>query len=330
VLGIALFTVAAAAVFVYFLRLSGVDLLPRATYTLHGEVPDIVAMSSHADVLEAGVRVGDVDGVTVAGDHAALTLSLDQRYGPVYRDGQLRIRAKTLAGENYVDLYRGDPRTGAIPAGGTLATRAPEATQLDQIISALDAPHRRDMQRILDVLGAGLGGHGAELGGFLGGTADLVDSAAPVGSVLAADRERLASLIDDFGQVSGALGARAGDIRRFVTAARGAASAVGARAAQVRATFRELPGFLAQARSAVAHLSEFSVAATPVIRDLRLGSVALIPAVRTLGPQPSRPMRSCERSVRSPASPPRRPPRSAASRRTRRPSPPRSRWCYGR
>jgi phospholipid/cholesterol/gamma-HCH transport system substrate-binding protein len=287
VLGIGAFTVAAAVVFFYFLTLSGVGVIPRATYTLHVKVPNVVAMSNHADVREAGVQVGSVNGIAVAGDQAALTLSLERRYAPVYADAQVQIRGKTLAGENYVALDPGSPKTGAIRNGGTLATRGPEATQLDQILSTFDAPHRRDVQRILDVLGAGIGGRGADLHGFLGGTADLVNNAAPVSSVLAAEHQQVASLIDDFGRVSDALGRRTADIRKLVTTARSASEAIAARDQQVRATLRALPGFLAQAKMTVSHLGAFSLGATPVMRDLRLATTALVPAVGELRPAAS-------------------------------------------
>jgi phospholipid/cholesterol/gamma-HCH transport system substrate-binding protein len=284
VLGIALFTLAAAAVFVYFEALAGVDLLPRATYTLHATAPDAVALSDHADVLEAGVKVGTVDGIDRAGARTALTLTLEERYSPVYRDGQIQIRAKTLAGENYVALDPGTPATGALPSGGTLPSVAPEATQLDQILSTFDAPHRRDLQRLLDVLGTGLGGHGQALNRLLGGSADLVDKATPVFTVLGADRAQVAALIDDFGTVTASLGQRSADIQRLVRSARTASIAVAARDADVRALFRVLPGFLAQARTTVAHLGAFSLSATPVLHNLRLATADLVPAIHALGP----------------------------------------------
>lgn len=283
-LGIALFALVAVAVFVWFLDLSGVDLLPHTSYTVHAAAPDVVALSDHADVLEAGVKVGTVTGIDESRGVGELTLSLERRYGPVYRDGQIEIRAKTLAGEDYVALDPGSPAAGVLRSGGTLPRIAPEATQLDQILSTFDAPHRRDVQRLLDVLGAGLAGRGSALGGLLGGSADLVARATPVAAVLAADRAQVASLIDDFGTVAGSLGQRTAEIRRLVGAARTAATAVAGRDAALRAGLHALPGFLGQARRTVGHLGAFSLAATPVVHDLRLAAGALVPAVRVLGP----------------------------------------------
>lgn len=284
ILGVAMFALLALSVFVWFLALSGVDLLPHATYTFYARSPNVVALSDHADVLEAGVKVGTVSGITEAGGVADLKLTLSSRYGPVYRDGQIQIRAKTLEGENYVALNPGTPSAGALRAGATLPALAPEATQLDQILSTLDPAHRRGVQRILDVLGAGLGGHGQQLNGLFAGTSDLVDNATPVTSVLAADRVQLAALIDAFGTVTASLGQRAADIQQLVRAARTAAVAVAGRDADLRATLQALPGFLAQAQTTIGHLGSFSQTATPVVHNLTSASAALVPAVKVLRP----------------------------------------------
>jgi phospholipid/cholesterol/gamma-HCH transport system substrate-binding protein len=283
-LGVALFTLLAGAVFVYFLGLSGVDVLPHSTYTLHATAPDLVQLSDHADVLEAGVKVGSVTGLGVSGDTAQLTLSLDPRHAPVYRDGQIEIREKTLLGENYVDLDPGDRSSGTIRSGGTLPDEAPEAVQLDQILSTLSAPRRRQVQEILDDLAGGLGGRGTELNGFLGSSASLVENAAPVNAVLAGDREQVASLIDDFGSVAASLGERATAIRTLVRAALVTSRAVAARNADLRSVLAEAPSFTAQAQRTIAHLGGFSTVATPVVTTLRTATADLVPAVDELRP----------------------------------------------
>lgn len=283
-LGIAAFTAVAAAVFVYLLSLSGVELVPHATYQIQAYAPEVVALTDHADVREAGVKVGSVDGIALSGGRALLTLTLERHYGPVYRDGQIAIRAKTLLGENYVDLTPGDPSTGALRSGATLPGQAPEATQLDQFLSTLDRPHRRDIQQILDVLAPSVGTHGPALGRFLGASGQLVENALPVTTVLSNDRSQLGSLVDDFGAVMSSLGNRAADIRSLSQATYTLGRAVAARDNALRQTLRVLPGFIDRARVTVAHLGRFSTIATPVMANLRIASTRLIPAMRALLP----------------------------------------------
>jgi phospholipid/cholesterol/gamma-HCH transport system substrate-binding protein len=285
VLGVLACAGAAAAVFLYFLSLSGVSLLGRGGFAFRAAVPSAVSLSTDADVREAGVRIGSLRGVTTVGDHAVLSLSIDPGYGPVYRDAQVQVRAKSLGGENYVDLEPGSPRAGRLASGGLLPLASdPAATQLDQILSTFSAPRRRDVQRILDALGHGLGGRGAELNTLLAGTGQLIDNSATVATVLAQDRGQLASLVQDFGTVAGALGSRRQAIETLVSDARLEALAVSSRDAQVRQTLALLPGVLRATSASVSHLGAFSLQATPVMHDLRLATEVLVPAVEELGP----------------------------------------------
>jgi phospholipid/cholesterol/gamma-HCH transport system substrate-binding protein len=285
--GVAGFLLAALLVFAYFLALSGSHiLLPRgASYRMKALVPSAVALAAHADVRRAGVRIGEVDAVDTSGTHAVISLSIDEKYAPVYRDAQALVRAKSLVGENYVDLDPGTPTAGALPAGSTLSLdQAPEPTQFDQFLSTLDARHRRDVQRILDALGPTLRDHGGDLNTFLDGTAAVMRNAHTVNGILVQKRQQVASLIDDFGTVTRALGDRANDVRTMVRQSRVIAQAVAARDGKFRDTLAALPGFIGQAGRTIARLGRFSGVAVPVIRNLRLATDRLVPAMRHLRP----------------------------------------------
>lgn len=275
----------AAAVFLYFLGLSGVDLLSGSTFSFRAAVPSAQDLATHADVREAGVKIGTVRAIGIAGDHAIIRLSIASRYAPIYRDAQVQVDDKSLGGENYVNLLPGSPSAGHLAAGALLPlTDAAPSTQLDQILSTFNSHRRHDVQRILDVLAQGLHDRGGELGGLLQGATDLIDTAVPTSTVLARDRAQLASLVGDFGQVTAALGSRRAAIKTLVSAARSEASAVSSRDAQVRTVLAVLPSVVSEARTAVTHLGNFSIQATPVMHDLRLATVALVPAIRALGP----------------------------------------------
>jgi phospholipid/cholesterol/gamma-HCH transport system substrate-binding protein len=282
--GVVTFLLAAAGVFLYFLSLSGVQLFPGSTYGIHAIVPSAVSLAQDADVVEAGVKVGRVQSIGTQGANAALDLALDPRYTPVYRNAQVLIRDKTIAGESYVDLEPGTPTAGTVPNGGTLPAPQPESTQIDQILSTLDRAHRRDLQHILDSLGQGVGGHGNDLNRFLDGSASLVQQTLPVNQVLAADRQQTAQLIDDFGQVMSALGEKRQEIAVLVHQERAIAQAVAARDTQLRQTIDAFPGFLRQAHTTIADLGTFSAAATPVMGDMAIAMQDLVPAFRELQP----------------------------------------------
>lgn len=285
VLGVLGCAAIAAAVFVYFLSLSGVRVLGGRSFSFRAAVPSAVSLSTAADVREAGVKIGTLQRVETTGDHAVLTLSIDPRRGPVYRNAEVAVRAKTLAGENYVDLLPGSPRTGRLPAGGLLPlANDPPSTQLDQILSTFTPARRHDVQRTLGLLSAGLDGRGAELNALLSGTSDLIDGSLPVTRVLARDRAQLASLVQNFGTVAATLGSRRQAIRTLIVGMHDEAAAVSTRDARMRQVLALLPSVLTQARATVGHLGSFSRRATPVMQDLRIATEALVPAVHALGP----------------------------------------------
>jgi phospholipid/cholesterol/gamma-HCH transport system substrate-binding protein len=282
---VGLFLAACFGIFLYWLSLSGTSVVPHSAYHVRAVVPSAIALAPKADVRQAGVKVGTVDGAAARGNTTTLDLAIDPKYGPAYRDARVLIRGKSMLGENYVDLDPGSPRAGRIPDGGTLPiSRAPESTQLDQILSTLDGEHRRDLQRILDALGEGLGGRGRALNRFIAGGAGVLRSSATVNGVLAADGAQVAGLVDDFGRVTRALGTRRADIHRFATQGRALAELVAARDRSLAHTLAALPGFLGNAHRTIGRLGRFSTAATPVMRNLRIATADLAPAVADLRP----------------------------------------------
>lgn len=283
---LALFLGASFAVFLGLFSMSGGDLVPGGDgYRMQAVLPNSYALAKHADVRQAGVPIGEVTAVREQGTATAVMLELDDDHAPVYRDGRVLVRSKSVAGESYLELDPGHPAAGAIADGGVLPIdRADAATQIDDVLSILDAPRRRQLQRALDGLGGGLDGHGDDLNRTFEGSSALVRHAAPVAQALAAERTHVASLVDSFGRVSRALGDRKDAIRLFVTRSKLAAEAVAARDDRLRSTVDELPGFLRQSRGTATRLKTFSVEATPVVRDLRLAAQDLVPAVDDLRP----------------------------------------------
>jgi phospholipid/cholesterol/gamma-HCH transport system substrate-binding protein len=280
------FLIACTAVFVIMWRFAGGDVNPLDhPYKVQAIVPTAVALAVHADVREAGVKIGEVTKIASHGDTAALMLQLDSSHAPAYRNAGVLVRTKTLSGENYVALDPGSPRAARIPSGGTLDIRnAGQAVQLDQILSSLDSRRRKSLQRILDGLGGGLRGRGADLNRFLEATAAVIHASAPVNAILAADRKHVASLVDDVGQVTRALGQRRDAIAVLTRRARTLGEAVSERDGALRSTLDALPGFLRQTRTTVGHLGAFGRQATPVVGDLADATEQLAPAVKILKP----------------------------------------------
>jgi len=279
---------ACTAIFAWLFTLAG-GRLPFThpyPYGVQVVVPTAVELAQDSDVREAGVKVGRVAAIANRRDTAVLELTLDAAHAPIYRDARVRVRTKTLVGENYIDLDAGTPQAGRVPDGGLLpVARALPSTQIDQILSALNAPTRRRLQRLLDSLGHGLAGRGGDdLNRVFGSSSALVSDSAPALDVLAHQRDDVATIVDDVGRVMRALGDRAAAIRLLSRRLRTEAGAVAARDRKLAATIDTLPATLRQAQATTAHLGRFAGQATPVLASLTTGFNRLVPGMVALGP----------------------------------------------
>lgn len=282
------FAAVCMAIFAWLFTLAGGELPFSNSYPYGVEVvlPTAVQLAQNADVREAGVKVGRVAQITNRGDDAVVELTLDSAHSPIYQNALIRVRTKTLAGENYIDLDPGTPQAGRVPDGGLLSlSHALPSVQIDQILSTLDASTRQRLQHLLDSLGAGLGSQGGQnLNRVLETSSGLVAESAPALAVLGRQREDVATLVDELGGVMRALGDRATAIHVLAHQLRAEAQAIGARDQRLAATIDVLPSTLRQAQITTDHLGRFGTNATPVLADLTTAFNGLVPAVAALGP----------------------------------------------
>ncbi|MEV4418941.1 MlaD family protein [Patulibacter sp. NPDC049589] len=279
-LTIAIFTIACLGVFGWLFVKAGGDL----PGTDEGEraqalVPTAFQLVKNADVRRAGVTVGKVRDVQNRGSVGLVQFTVNKDQGPLYKDATVKIRTKTLVGENYVDLDPGTPKAGPLGDNGTIPlTQAGEAVQLDQILSGLDKPTRAAIQKNLDALGGGVGERGAQLSRLFAVTPVTLKGVRQLSDLLDDQRPELAKMIDQSGKVLQAFASRTADVRNLAVQAQQTAAAAASRDAQIGATLRQLPDTLRQLRETSTRLGRVSRRSTPVAADLRVAMAAL-PAV---------------------------------------------------
>lgn len=145
------------------------------SHTLLVSFPTGDGLVPGSDVFEAGAKIGSIDaiepqaeklvgysGATSSGDRALVTLSIEDAYWPLHDGLTAGIRPKSLLGEKYVDLHDAGKRTYD---GNRLLVASADSVpvELDQFINSLDAPTRTATKVLLNDLGAGIAGRGADL-----------------------------------------------------------------------------------------------------------------------------------------------------------------------
>jgi phospholipid/cholesterol/gamma-HCH transport system substrate-binding protein len=286
-IGLVAFIVFGIGVSVYLLGRVGTHILPQGSqYSFEADVHDSIALTPGADVREAGVLIGQVNSIKRAGSVTALQMQIKSKYGPVYKNATVLIRAKSVVGENYVSLNPGNPTSGALPAPHVLQVSAEkQAVQDDDVFSIFGAKQRKSLGKGLEGLGTGLSGQGgSNLNSTLESSTALVQDGQGFARVVADERAQVSQLIQSFGVVTSALGQRAGAIQALTDEALTTAQADSQRNVALRSTVAALPAFLQHARTTANKLDTFSADATPVMSNLRIAIQNLVPAVQELRP----------------------------------------------
>ena len=79
---------------------------------------------------------------------------------PIYKDAEMKVRPRIfLEGNFFVDIQPGTPGAGKVPDGGTIPiTQTASPVQLDQVLTALQADTRKQLQVLLQGYGNALNG----------------------------------------------------------------------------------------------------------------------------------------------------------------------------
>lgn len=205
-----------------------------STYPVAVEFEDATGLRSGVEVTFRGVRVGEVDGVTVEPGFALadLRITADQTL-PI--DSTFAVRRRSAVGEPYVAIEppAGWDGTGPlIPTSGavhrTAASRSPLA--YGQLFDAADALLAEvdddDLGTVFDELASALGGRGDELRRIIRGTSDvsatladdidvldtLTDELTGLTSILADEAPTIGASLDDLDLLVGAIADSRADI----------------------------------------------------------------------------------------------------------------------
>jgi ABC-type transporter Mla subunit MlaD len=187
-------------------------------------------------------------------------------------------------GENYVELYPGTSGND-LPSGAALALRSTnDYVEADEVLSVLRGRTRERARATIQALGAAVDDQGPRLNAFLDHATGAVDNATDVATVLAKDHVQVAGLVDDAGQIMGAVGDRATAVEQLSRNGRLTFEALARRAADLRATLVELPATLASVRRTSALLGAVTTDVAPVVNQISAAVGDLEPAVTALEP----------------------------------------------
>jgi phospholipid/cholesterol/gamma-HCH transport system substrate-binding protein len=290
ILGLLLVGLVATYIIVQNQRLR-IPLLEAKPFELKADMSTAQAVTpgQGQTVRVAGVRVGDISSVDYENGHAVVTMAIDRKFLPVYKNATILLRPKTGLKDMFLELDPGtnyDPNSNddEFQNGDTiaLANTAPD-TNVDQILAALDGDTRSYLRLLLTQGGEGLNGRGQDLGKLLGSLGPINRGLARLNTEVAKRKENLRTLIHNMNLLFGTVGQDGQGIEQLVSASNQALGAIASQSPDVQRTVALLGPTLRTTRVALEKTDQLATVLGPAINSLRPFARKLKPINDSLG-----------------------------------------------
>ena len=249
----------------------------------------------------AGVQAGAVTASVLVHGQAVLTIALEKKYAPIYRNAVFRLRPITALEDYYLDITsRGTPSAGQPPKGFIFPTsQTVSPITVSSVLDIFDGTTRSHLSTLLDELANGLGnGGGQELRQSFVAIAPLLSAANQFSIAINHQHQALQRLVHNFGGIMQTLASRDKQLSQFVVTGDQTLGELAAEDAPFSATLHALPPLVSSLRTSLGtlansenHIDPALVALAPVARALPSGLDSLrtfsnqaLPALRAANP----------------------------------------------
>ena len=253
------------------------------------------------DVKIAGVKVGKVESLDVTPDHrAAVVLRIDRPgFDDFRRDAECQIRPQSLIGEKFVECTPTQPRPEGAQKAPPLrriehgdgkgqyllpVSQTSKPVDLDLVNNTLRLPYRERLSIILNELGTGVAGRGADLRLAIRNADPALKETDKVLKILADQNRALADLARNGDRVLSPLSRDRAQVADFVSQANTVAQATAERSTDLEANIAKLPAFLRELKPTMQRLGGLADQMTPVLADLHDQAPSINRFVEQLGP----------------------------------------------
>jgi len=264
-------------------------------YDVKAELPTAQAVvpGQGQTVNVAGVKIGEVGNVDLVDGRAVVTMHIQEKYKPIYKDATILLRPKTGLKDMILELDPGTKSAGALANGGhvSVANTLPDVNA-DEVLSSLDSDTRAYLQILLNAGGQALRDDSAP--GKQGAPADLREvfkrfeptarDTAKLTKLLAQRRHNTARAIHSFQQLSTALAGKDDQLAQLVDSANANFQAFADAESSLRESIALLPDTLAQATTTLKDVSSFAAELGPGLQGLRPFARELAPSLRAQRP----------------------------------------------
>ncbi|HEX8121884.1 MAG TPA: MlaD family protein [Solirubrobacteraceae bacterium] len=261
----------------------------RGKYDVEALVPNAQNLKPGAKVRIAGVDVGKVskvEGVEPGEGElgaARIKLEIADKARPIHKDATLKIRPRIFfEGNFFVDLQPGSPSAPELGDGETIPLgQASNATQFDQILTALQSNTREDLRNVLAELNkAYSNGGSAAINRTTRYWEPAYKNTAIVNDAMHGRFEHdLSGYVKGAGVVAKALTRNKPQLQNLITDLKITAGAFSAEGDELQRALGELPRTLRVGQTALAALNDAFPPLRRFVRALRPGVRSSLPAI---------------------------------------------------
>ncbi|WP_026909871.1 MlaD family protein [Patulibacter minatonensis] len=232
----------------------------------------------------AGVKVGLISKAKVSGKTAVLTLSLDDKYGKLYKNARMRLRPVTPLQDMYVSIdSRGTPSAGELGKSEILGMqRTDSPVDISRVLNTFDTDTRSRLAQLTDDFGKGVGGHGEELRQAFASLAPFLRTADRLAGAMTDRRREIARVVDNLGRLTAAVNTRDKQLTALVRDGHTTVAELAAHDQTLAATLSELPRTMSQMRSSFATLRDAETEVDPALASLRPVAAKLESGLKSL------------------------------------------------
>lgn len=225
----------------------------------------------------SGVQIGEIGGVTLKNGLAVVQMNIDPKYEHViHTDATALLRPRTGLKDMFIEVDPGSARAPLAKPGFTIpVSQTLPDTNLDEILSSLDADSRAYLNLLVNGAGQGLKGGGNELAQVLERFEPTHQDLARVSSALALRATDLRQLINSLQRLNTALAAKQGQIVQLVGSSATVFRAFASEDQNISRAVADLPGTLRQTTATLGQVRAFADQLGPTATNL-------LPAARAL------------------------------------------------
>ena len=270
---------------------SWVPLIGTDRFALKGDFSTAQAVTpgQGQSVDIAGIKVGEISGVTLQDGHAVVSMEVDNKYAPlIHTNASLLLRPKTGLNDMVVEVDPGTQAAPEVKEGSTipLASTEPQVNP-DEFLASLDADTQQFLKLLLANGAEALNpakGRDVELSNALRRLDPFARDISRISGALVTRRQNIANAIHNFQLLSTELGNRDQDLVNFVDSSNSVLASFAKEQSSIRSAVQELPSTLQKTKGALTSANALALQEGPALKKSLPGAKATAPALRALRP----------------------------------------------